>query len=518
MANLKNIKEVWPEQVWAHAHEEFESIKTMKPMEKGEGAIGKHFAQKEVLEAIRASPAKEARNYTCNLCWVEVPLGDLEEDLSEETTLGTLDNLVGKLWWDFKEERPRRANIYTWPTNMNILVILSSTTDMPEKGSWRCSGLKIAILGYWRLIALAKQSTKVDKVDWNYLRLLARNVPVDFKFADAKTPVFLSAAKAMEHIELLRDHFGMDCGRLVALVEKTLRHLKGMPTKKEVTHGDVVAYLRDNINWSDGKRVPDEAKVKQLIAIGAALRQAPAAKRAMLWATSVFGRNTIFEEYGKVLLLTQRCKTPADLTFVVEGIVAKMMRTNNEDKPSLREMGAKAGVIASLDFCHRLSTWLLNKFPIQASSNEQLALLNRATEVMKSPLVWNQEFPVETTGDLSWVGRLPTPMSAILNFFRGVLSESKNEMIKGMLGSPPQTGVTAEYFWNSSSNQTDRMNIQWEYDKHTGKAEEQQKPQQDEGAEGLAAESGEGADGGYARDTIDTLRDISTKARSKVKQ
>ena len=84
-----------------------------------------------------------------------------------------------------------------------------------------------------------------------------------------------------------------------------------------------------------------------------------------------------------------------------------------------------------------------------------------------------------------------------------------------MLGSPPQTGVTAEYFWNSTSNQTDRQKIQFEYDKHRGK-EEEKKPQQDEGAEGLAAESGAGDDGGYAKDTIDTLRDISTKARSKV--
>lgn len=176
--------------------------------------------------------------------------------------------------------------------------------------------------------------------------LQCRNVPVDFQLVSSSEPSFFTAATLCKNHEFLREYFGLDVWKFMELVYNTKVWLLTQPDFGEVTNEKLAGYLCEKVNF-ESRRQPNALKVSHLLQIHETLRKAPKAKRAIQLATAEFGRSTLFEDFSKVLTLCQRCRTPADLEYVAEGLASTALRTQNSDPPSKTSLLHKSGEIAT---------------------------------------------------------------------------------------------------------------------------------------------------------------------------
>lgn len=82
--------------------------------------------------------------------------------------------------------------------------------------------------------------------------------------------------------------------------------------------------------------------------------------------------------------------------------------------------------------------------------------MDRALNILGSPLEWNKEFPIGKTSGLEWISGLPKPGQLVLNLYRRSLAGDFNKSLKGLLASPPPGGLTVEA-WLSC----DEMKGEW---------------------------------------------------------
>ena len=74
---------------------------------------------------------------------------------------------------------------------------------------------------------------------------------------------------------------------------------------------------------------------------------------------------------------------------------------------------------------------------------DQQDLVKRAKQCLNSPMFMAQEFSKKS---LFWVEGLPTSVSALLTFFRQVAFGSFAAHLKGLMNSPPASGVSVNSF------------------------------------------------------------------------
>ena len=137
------------------------------------------------------------------------------------------------------------------------------------------------------------------------------------------------------------------------LVCSTKTFLATKPDFGEVTSAKIAQYLCDKVAF-EGQRKPNAQKVESLLKIADDLQKAKGAKWAIQLATAQFGRATIFEDFSKLLLLCQRAKSPAELTYIAEGLAVDALRTGNVDPPSKANLQHKCGNIAMWRLAHLL--------------------------------------------------------------------------------------------------------------------------------------------------------------------
>lgn len=159
---------------------------------------------------------------------------------------------------------------------------------------------------------------------------VCRNVPFTFKYFATEGERFACATALCENFEELREYFGLDCARLVQVVlnaKKQVEEEKRNVTDK-VTKEHISAWLREKIRWADPKRCPKPDTCGQLLQIGEWLSRSHRARSAMQLARVVCGRTTCFDEYSKVLLMTQRSMNTEDFDFAVEFLTMKLFRSH----------------------------------------------------------------------------------------------------------------------------------------------------------------------------------------------
>ena len=167
---------------------------------------------------------------------------------------------------------------------------------------------------------LATSLTILPKEGHAFMQL-GRNVLFDFAFYDSPHSAFIASSNLLEGNELMRTYFGLDQGRMVTLIMGAKTHLQTKDNNiSAVGPLQIAEYLRDHINWSESRRVPSKETVSQLIQIGSMLQKAPRAKNIMSRAEVLWGRDTIFDETSKLLLLVQRTGNVRELCFVFEGL------------------------------------------------------------------------------------------------------------------------------------------------------------------------------------------------------
>ena len=168
-------------------------------------------------------------------------------------------------------------------------------------------------------------------------------------------------------------------------------------------------------------------------------------KKVVDLAEVLFGRDNMFDEYSKLLLIVQRASIPKECQYVFEGLFAQMVRSNNTDTPSKAELTNKAGPLHFWLFVQKYFQHLLQVFPFQDPDGNKATkqLQDRLRAVLQSPLQWLQEFPENPpAGSLSWVGGYHIWQQKLLDHALNVMSGMFNSAFKGLLGSPPPGGAT----------------------------------------------------------------------------
>ena len=212
-------------------------------------------------------------------------------------------------------------------------------------------------------------------------------------------------------------------------------------TGKKTDSASVAEYLKEKIKWSSQKRIPSKETVEHLLSIGQMLARSVRAQVAVERAKVRFGRQTLFDEPAKLLVLVQKSSNLVEFEFLVEGFFAFMARYP-ECQQSLAELRNKAGDLQTLLFTRRIFMFLLKKYPIAASSPDQ----QQVGAIMQSPVVWLDTCFEVRAVELAWVAGLPEAAQLLLGHVRGVLEGRLNEPMKGMLGFPPATGASPEAF------------------------------------------------------------------------
>ncbi|CAE7561535.1 unnamed protein product, partial [Symbiodinium pilosum] len=285
--------------------------------------------------------------------------------------------------------------------------------------------------GYWYAFSCAKKLGQ-DDGQW---RALGKNVPMTFKYFPNEEARFAAATEQLDTMENLREYFGLDMTRLIAVVIKAAKIVQSSTTTTgKVQNADISAWLQQNIKWTDPKRCPSANTVGQLLGIGESLNAAPRAKATTQAIRASFGRDTLFDQHSKVLVLCQRSLCPAELEFVTEFLGMKMLR--GAENVSASELKSKAGDVSFALFAKRYGDFLLTQLKAWISDHP------RGELIFRSPWAFHKEFPLSEVADLSWMSGVPRPLSLAVAHFRQVLAGNFNQEIKGLLASPPAGGAS----------------------------------------------------------------------------
>ena len=413
--------------VWQYVESEYDSLKTKQPPGQTEGASGQAFSAEKILTALKG-PAMEIRNVCCNLAWTKPLAESLEGD---KLSMSLIQKYAHSTFWCKQSNQPRAPQL--WPAGVVIPIACMQREDLAPKTTWLRYGADVAVAGFWFAFATAKKM-KLQEAEINSFRALARNVPMTFRYFSNEAERFAACTETFDQIESLREYFGLDLTRLVCVVQQAQKFVQADKLGQKVHNQDISDWLHKNVTWSDVKRCPSSNTVGQLLTIGNALAEAPKAVAAMALARATFGRDTLFDEYSKVLILVQKASGPKELEFLVEFLVVKLFR--GSEAWSQAELKGKAGDTAFAIFVRKYADYLCGFL-----KDHGLAQNPRAHAIFFSPMSWREEFPFLSVPDLSWTMALSKPVLLALNHYRQVLNGDFNQDIKGLLGSPPAGGL-----------------------------------------------------------------------------
>ena len=165
---------------------------------------------------------------------------------------------------------------------------------------------------------------------------------------------------------------------------------------------------------------------------------------------------------------------------------------------------------------------------VDCDTDAQRDLLARAKAIMSAPLQYHKEFPPNSLPEhgLSWISALPKPMSMLFNFWRKTVAGQFNQGLKGILGSPPQGGVSPESFLAVESVKGEWHKVLQAYDEYR-KGKDAAEASQPDAAVGASASTDGACDdslpgslaGTDAADTVASFqRDCSSKAEDYLSQ
>ena len=114
------------------------------------------------LDPTKKIRSQEARNYTCNITWLRIPLDKSTSvnSAASDITMSALSKVVNHLWYE-KETHKLRLPL-RWPKGGNITVALTSQVEAPSKGEWQVVAGEVLVLAYYLLLAMAKKECPAD--------------------------------------------------------------------------------------------------------------------------------------------------------------------------------------------------------------------------------------------------------------------------------------------------------------------------------------------------------------------
>ena len=342
-----SIKDAWPDAVWKFISPIFSELQTQRPKKQEDGTVGGHYGGSKVCQVL--SSVGELRNITCNLTWIP-PLQF--SPTCSNVPIGLVKKFASRMWMNSDGDIDCPS---VWPRGHNIPVAVFSKVDEPKKGEMQRYGLDLTVLSFWWVLAAAVQANQDEQV--GKLKQLALDVQFDFKYFQNETEAFWASANLLESNELQREFQGLDTEKMTDIVArvKALLQTEGVKADAEA----IAQRLRVQIQWSDSKRIPSCETVEHHLQIAAYVTKSEQASLALQIARLKYGRQTIFDEHTKLLLCVQRSQSLAEFGFLIEGLLALTVRSQNMDRPSLSELKSKTGPISTLQFLRKYFRYLL---------------------------------------------------------------------------------------------------------------------------------------------------------------
>ena len=198
---------------------------------------------------------------------------------------------------------------------------------------------------------LAKEETKTKPERATYLtekiasyekqlakaRRLARNVPIVIFYCETDQAAHDKALSKREEVELFKEYCSLTGWQRIVIIGNKRDELRTANVGCSSQH---VADALSTIVWSAGN-VPSPAVVEKVIAIWNRLGQDEAVKAIFLLAQAYYGRDSPLDEYSKVTLLINACKSNADLVWCAQTMVFERVIGKRKDNYSKSELEKK---------------------------------------------------------------------------------------------------------------------------------------------------------------------------------
>ena len=248
----------------------------------------------------------------------------------------------------------------SWPEKGTLPVIIRNTSRVPAQ--FKLLALDEMVASFWKIAAHCRAQIGVMKLDVDkaeaddkpdrkkYLqekiesyeqqlekaRRLARNVPVSIVYCDSDEAARDKALSKREEVELFREYCSLTGWQRLVIIGTKRDELRNSRVGCTPQH---VADALSKVVWSAGN-VPTAPVVEKVVAIWNRLGQDDQVKAMFLTGQAYYGRDSPFDEYSKVTLMVNACKSNADLlwcaqTMLFERVIGK--RKENYSKAELEK-------------------------------------------------------------------------------------------------------------------------------------------------------------------------------------
>ena len=177
-------------------------------------------------------------------------------------------------------------------------------------------------------------------------RRLARNVHIAIFYCESDKSTLDKALSKREEIELFREYCGLTGWQRVVVIGTKRDELRNAGTGCTPQH---VSAALSSITWSAGN-VPTPPIVEKRLAIWNRLGQDDTVKAIFLTAQAYYGRDSPFDEYSKVTLMVNACKSNADLAWCAQTMVFERVLGKKSDNYSKSEL-EKTILFCTLQCC-----------------------------------------------------------------------------------------------------------------------------------------------------------------------
>ena len=333
----QTFRKAWEETIGPRIDAKFQWFQAQKPIS-GKEQIGQPFGETALKKLTEIG---EVRNVTANLAWTHpLALSVLAADLS----LALVKKFVKDHWE--KRGQPGKYEIpQIVPTAWTIPIACFSKEVLPAKGEFKRLEMDLAAVAPWYVLADLIRDAELGLEESHgqlvKLELLILNWPIDLILFASESLVLARAVQIRDENETAREYFGLDGPSLLSIVDQTEQVLKTIGSGKH-SPKEIVAYLDEHVKWSEqGKRAPKVHTVQGYQTILHRSRSAPVVRVLLEELRCEYGRDTIWDELSKFLIVVQKT-TSRDFEFVVKGLSADIVSTKNENPAEKKTCRVKA--------------------------------------------------------------------------------------------------------------------------------------------------------------------------------
>ena len=302
------------QEIWKHVESKVASLKNKTPG----GQTPTQWEKTCVQVKSHINKEAEARNIPFNLAHLSDPgQAAIPEDLLE---ISKVEKSGKYYFWDSNAKCPKAPQV--WPRGRNIPIAIYSD-DITKESPFQHFGHCSVVAGFFWSWAQAIQNPEW-KSTLPKFEALCINALADYTLVRNQQDVNILAFNAVEANEESRENDGFTGARKALLIEYAVKNvLKANPGKK-LKYEDVAAWLKSNIKFHDEKQIPSPNTCRDLHAVSSLFLKNKRAFAAYQEAETLWGRATLFDEYSKMVILTQKCRNPKDLAFIAEWLLADM--------------------------------------------------------------------------------------------------------------------------------------------------------------------------------------------------